>query len=507
VFYTDLRGDRVSLQLVTEETVRSLGDRSAARLSVEEQLSPVLRAAYAHFEAAVPEPSRRAGLPPLPLFREDQTGLLKTVYRELVVRFAASVDDRTRRSILAKHRLEIRRANGYVADQVVVAARSRKVAGVDLLAIANDLASMGEVRIATPNFVSEYRRQAVPAVPVTQWHLENRGKLAGQRKGEDVDARGAWVITRGRPRVIVAVLDDGVDIGHPNLSRRIWKNPDKTDPDSFGRDFFLPDDQADHFNPRPKRFRFPFDQMAGNDIHGTPCAGVVAAAGRDAWGIAHRCKILAVKVFHADDLAADERVADAIRYSATRDAVLSCSWSGPRSPDIELALEDIGAIGRGGLGSPVFAATGNANGSPVAYPASDPNAIAVGASTDQAKIAKYSNVGPQVSVVAPSSGGIQGIYTTDVSLPNRGFSIADGPPGLHTADFGGTSSATPLAAGIGALVLSVNPKLRREEVKEILQRSADKIGSGYDANGHSNTFGYGRVNAKAAVELAKSWPV
>ena len=504
--YIDLRGDHVSLELVTEQAVPTVGERSAMRLSVEEQLSPVTRAAYAHFEAAVPEPSRRAGLPPLPLFREAGTGLLKTVYRELVLRFAASTDDRARRSILSKHGLEIRRTNRYVADQVIVRARRRKVAGTDLLDVANDLATMDAVRAATPNFVSEYRREASTAIPVAQWHLENLGGVAQQKQGEDVEAREAWATTRGKRSVVVAVLDDGVDLEHPNLKGRIWRNPDRTDVDVCGRDFFLPDDQLDHFNPRPKRFRFPFDQMAGNDIHGTPCAGVVAAAGKDAWGIAHRCRILAVKVFHADELAADERVADAIRYAATRAAVLSCSWSGSRSPDIELALEDIGALGRGALGSPLFAETGNSNGSPVAYPASDPNAIAVGASTDQGKIAPYSNVGPQVSVVAPSSGGIQGIYTTDVSLPTRGFSIAQGPAGLHTDDFGGTSSATPLAAGVAALVLSVNPKLRREEVKEILQRTSDKIGSGYDGNGHSTIFGYGRVNAKAAVELAKTWP-
>ena len=80
--------------------------------------------------------------------------------------------------------------------------------------------------------------------------------------------------------MIVAVLDDGVDLEHPNLRGRVWRNPDQTDPDSCGRDFFIPDDHPDHFNPRPKRFRFPFDEMAGNDIHGTPCAGVVGAAGR-----------------------------------------------------------------------------------------------------------------------------------------------------------------------------------------------------------------------------------
>jgi subtilisin family serine protease len=506
MFITDIRGHRVQLQLVSEETVPRGTTDLPTRLSGDEQRSPIVRAAHTHFEATAPATARRAALPALPLFREQASGLLKTVYREIVVRFDSETSERTRRSILAKHRLQVRRTNPFVPDQVVAAERSRKLAGADLLDVANDLAEMDEVRVATPNFVSEYRREATITIPAPQWHLRNRGRT-GQKRGEDVHALGAWRVTRGKRSVVVAVLDDGVDLEHQNLRGRIWRNPDKADPDACGRDFFLPDDHPDHFNPRPKRFRFPFDQMTGNDIHGTPCAGVVAAAGRDAWGIAHRCLILAVKVFHADDLAADERVADAIRYAATRAAVLSCSWSGGRSPDLEAALEDIGTLGRNGLGSPLFAATGNDFGRPVSYPARDPNAIAVGASTDKAKIAGYSNVGPQTSVVAPSSGGTEGIYTTDVSLPNRGFSIVAGAAGQHTNTFGGTSSATPLAAGIGALVLSVNPKLRREEVKEILQQSAEKIGSGYDAKGHSNTFGFGRVDARAAVALARRWPV
>src|SRR5262249_17232012 len=153
--------------------------------------------------------------------------------------------------------------------------------------------------------------------------------------------------------------------------------------------------------PRPKKFQFPFDQMRGNDIHGTCCAGLVAAGGLNGGsvGVAPGCRILPVKIFHADDLAPDERVADAIRYAPPHADILSCSWSGGGS-DVRIALADVGRA-RQGRGAAVFCAAGNDFGRPVGFPARDSNAIAVGASTDQAQRADYSNVGPGLSVVAP----------------------------------------------------------------------------------------------------------
>jgi hypothetical protein len=91
-------------------------------------------------------------------------------------------------------------------------------------------------------------------------------------------------------------------------------------------------------------------------------------------------------------------------------------------------------------------------------------------------------------VCAPSSGGTHGITTTTI--------------GGYTSHFGGTSSAAPLAAGIAALLLSVNPSLRWDEVRDLLRRSADRIdtaGGRYDARGHSPAYGYGRVNALRAL--------
>ncbi len=504
--------NRIELELLESSHVElAAGPPGLVGLGTFTETSSVARASRAFFGIGR-APGKRASRaveagPPPAVFRERATGLVRAVYREIVVRFQPNVPQKRRSQILQKYRFKTRRINPFVPDQIVVAHASPKLRGADLLHVANEWSVMDEVIFATPNFVSEYRRHTPLAIPAAQWHLRNLGKVAGQRKGEDVHALDAWTITKGRATIVIAILDDGVDVEHPNLKPRVWRNPNRSARDRIGRDFFLPDDHPDHNNPRPKRFQFPYDQMNGNDIHGTPCAGVAAATGRGAFGIAPRCRILAVKIFHGDDLAQDERVADAIRYAARHADILSCSWSGGTSPDIELALVDAGRTGRRGLGAAVFCAAGNAYGNPVAYPAADRNAIAVGASTDGGTLASYSNVGPEIDFVAPSSGGSQGIFTTDASYPGRGFNIgrtdSGGSDGLHTNDFGGTSSATPLAAGIGALVLSVNPKLDREEVRGILRETADKIGGGYDSRGHSRKFGYGRVNAARAVTAAK----
>ena len=119
--------------------------------------------------------------------------------------------------------------------------------------------------------------------------------------------------------------------------------------------------------------------------------------------------------------------------------------------------------------------------------------------------ASYSNIGTHLSVVAP--GGPQPIIAANASWGDQRYDNYI----LHDAGFAqytyfeGTSAATPIAAGVCALILSANPNLTAAQVKEILQKSADKVGypSEY-TSGHSVRYGYGRVNALRAVKLAKS---
>jgi parallel beta-helix repeat protein len=135
----------------------------------------------------------------------------------------------------------------------------------------------------------------------------------------------------------------------------------------------------------------------------------------------------------------------------------------------------------------------------IEYPARYPESTAVGASNDLDYRSPYSQYGASLDVVAPSSGGVSGITTTDRTGAD-GYS-----GGNYTSSFGGTSSATPLASGIAALVLSVNSNLTASQVRYILRQTADKIGDVAYINGRNDFFGFGRVNALAAVQLAQSW--
>jgi subtilisin family serine protease len=153
--------------------------------------------------------------------------------------------------------------------------------------------------------------------------------------------------------------------------------------------------------------------------------------------------------------------------------------------------------------------------------AANPNVIAVAASTSLNRHAAYSNWGAQISVCAPSDNSHpldekrfvpgRGIWTTD----NEAFGDDFTAHSRYTGLFGGTSSATPLVAGVAALVLSANPELSAAQVKEILQDTADKIVDAnpdivsgvnrgqYDDRGHSDWFGFGKVNAAQAVAEAR----
>lgn len=511
--WVDLTRLPLSLEALQGETVARLSGNPAAAMVT----GRIMRAAQTFFEVPssantrLPAAARAKSVTKalggmlerktITAYMDRETQLMRILYKEIVLRFKPHVPAKTRSAILRDSGLTVLLRNAMIPDQMILSDTALRHPGEELVRLAAHLSTLDEVAFAAPNFVSQFRR-SVPAANASsnmpsskQWHL----RLVGAGK--------AWQTTRGKRAITIAVLDDGIDVEHPELRGNLLRNVDPDEPrDLYGRDFYLLNTDADHFNPRPKRFRSPFDQMSGNDIHGTPCAGIAVGRGPRAYGIAPNCRLLPVKVFHADDLASESQVADAIRYAAAFADVISCSWGGAKSPDIEFALQDARRFGRKGRGAVVVCATGNEAHARVNYPASDANAIAVGASTDADGLAAYSNRGPQVCVVAPSNGGSRAIFTADVSAAGRGFNTGSGADGLFVDDFGGTSAATPLVAGLCGLMLSLKPEMSAEDVRAALVASAKKIGpaSAYKTNGHSSKFGYGRIDAAKALAHVKA---
>jgi len=401
--------------------------------------------------------------------------------------------------------------------------------------IANQLQGLKEVLAAEPNIFVQTEPHYKPRDPLypQQWYLNNNGgnQLA---VGSHVAIEKAWDMTRGVRSVVVAVVDDSFDLNHPDFqgSGKIVAPRDLKDND------FLP---------------LPGDQEAS---HGTACAGLAVAEenGTGIVGVAPGCAFMPIRTTGFLD---DESIEDIFNWVIERGAsVVSCSW-GASAVYFPLSLRQRAAVaraatqGRKGKGCVILFAAGNAN-RPVDGTVNErnwpknilsgntewlsgfavhPDVIAVSASTSLNKKAAYSNWGTNIGICAPSNNAPPGMSFPDAgfmetqpaiasSLTGLGILTTDQigaagyEPGNFTSNFGGTSSATPVVAGVAALVLSANPDLTAGQVKRILQETADKIvdanpdpqlglrGGTYDTKGHSQWFGYGKVNAAKAVQAA-----
>jgi hypothetical protein len=369
--------------------------------------------------------------------------------------------------------------------------------------------SLAEPDLATPGALFAFRMPVDPLLK-EQWHLKNEGTQFGTslglKAGADARVVAAWhrAQSLGSPACTLAVIDDGFDLTHPDLAGNSkvvapWDFTTNTD------------------NPAPKRYD-PVARFA--DYHGTACAGVAIGNvnGGGIIGAAPNCRFMPVRW---NSSISDDTIKKQFSYVATQDAwVVSCSWGVAAnefylSTEMDEAIAECARQGRNGLGCVVVFASGNSNhdindpqGGTVDGFATHPDVISVAACNSRDEKSNFSNFGKEISICAPSSGeGGRGILTSDVrgTFQFRGVTYEAGyEAGDYTKTFGGTSSATPLVAGICALVLSVNPALTARQVKTILETSARKIGNpaSYDENGHSVHYGYGCVDADAAVQKA-----
>ena len=375
--------------------------------------------------------------------------------------------------------------------------------GLEIFGLAEALLDEAGVELCHPEIVRErVYRAAFP----NQWHL-HRCTIGDRDIDQHAGVATAWEATTGEG-ITIAVIDDGVDIDHPEFA-------------GAGKLIAPFDATRRTGDPRPRGPR---------DNHGTACAGVAAASGdHGASGVAPGARLMPIRL--ASGLGSMDE-AEAFHWAATNGAdIISCSWgpadgrwwdpTDPRHdeefplPDnTRLALDAAADQGRDGRGCVILFAAGNGNESVDndGY-ARYEKIIAVAACNDEGRRSAYSDFGRAVWCAFPSNHGepslTPGIWTTDRQGGlgyNPGRDDRGDADGFYTNDFGGTSSACPGAAGVAALVLAVNPALTRGEVRDILKASCDRIdeeNGAYDELGHSHAYGWGRLNAARAVELAQ----
>lgn len=355
------------------------------------------------------------------------------------------------------------------------------------------------VKIAEPDIdiiLDEYSLVPNDHLINQQWHLQNRGQIPGVgarlRSGADCKVFDAWrtLGNRGSSQITVAVIDTGFDLNHPDLKGKVY---------------------------RPYNVFRNSNQIAQGDdryTHGTPCASVAVAAANSS-GIVGAAPESRLMPIHGSSFA-DSDTERMFNYCVRNGAdIISCSW-GTTDPAHRLnyrkdqALRRAATQGRNGKGCVILYAAGNDSKNYINYYAAHPSVIAVAASTSQDYHANYSNQGSEIDVCAPSSGHWPILAARawwdkgDTNRVGNNKYYIDGiSRGNHYKHFGGTSSSTPLVAGICALILSANPDLTAQEVKQILTSTADKIGDSREyIGGRSRKYGYGRVNAERAVAEA-----
>ena len=357
----------------------------------------------------------------------------------------------------------------------------------------------GEIESFSPLIEKVFSPKFEPNDPYfdDQWHLYNSGQTSGVA-GEDANVMGVWDSFNGSG-VVISVIDDGVEHSHPDLS------------DNYVSVHSY-DWCGDDSDPNPN----------SSDGHGTAVAGVAAGTGNNSIGVtgaAFGASIAGHRLIACGF--SDSTGADALSYHNGGIDIYSNSWGpfdsgnildGP-GPITIAAIEDSIYNGRSGLGNIYTWAAGNGldaddNSNYDGY-SNSRYSIAVAAITHYGEQSWYSEPGANILVTAHSNGGspnYEGITTTDIT----GTGGYDG--GDVTHDFGGTSSATPLVSGVIALVLEANPDLTWRDVQNILVHSSrknDANDSSWNVNGAghdvSHKFGFGAVDAGAAVSLALNW--
>ncbi|XDD46302.1 S8 family serine peptidase [Leptospira sp. WS39.C2] len=353
-----------------------------------------------------------------------------------------------------------------------------------------------------------------------QWHLQNYGQLGGT-SGEDARVKPVWDQGYSGNQVIVSVVDDGLDIRHEDLAANISVS-------ARGLNLF-----NNTFNP---------SHSYTNSFHGSAVGGVIGAKGGNGVGVrgAAPCsKLVGVNILEKSTIYTSDEYRAMVNETG-RVFISNNSWGSPDLygwlwPSSGLWQQGINegiTLGRGGKGIVYLWAAGNgANGSTVASPVLVDNAnfdgqanyygvMAIGGIGQNGMKASYSESGANLWVVAHTQGNNASAYTTAITTTdasgvfgfNAGGTSGDYTLSNYTRRFNGTSSATPLAAGVVALLLSKYPTLSWRDVRELVAYSArqnDVSDPDWTTNAAglniNHKYGFGAIDAEQLLLRSDSW--
>jgi hypothetical protein len=324
-----------------------------------------------------------------------------------------------------------------------------------------------------------------PALTQASPDAPNDPRFGEQWALTQVGAQCAWATTLGSPDVTVAVVDSGVDLGHPDLVDRL-----RTD----GRDFV--DGDAD-----------PSDENG----HGTNVAGIIAATldnNEGIVGLAPGIRILPVRVMNAKGAGSDRSIARGVRFAADKGAqVINLSLGATLTIDADTVSEQVTSAIRyaQSKGSLVVVAAGN-DFLPLenAIVGDNPDVVVVAATDDNDIKADFSNSGPWVSVTAPGIHILSTMPTYDVYLTSQ---VPRSERFERGYDFmSGTSQATPFVSALAALLFAAHPDWDWRQVEAALKQQVVDISQQNATLAEKGYLGSGRIDACKALGGAQVAP-
>ncbi len=374
---------------------------------------------------------------------ENDTGISHYIQQELVIKFKNHVIEKEIQSLVKTYNLTIKKRRDHT-----IIVKCVKHSTKDLLSLIekekNDL-----IEYIEPHFIYLTNEEDIVKkslfIPNDSLYLDYQWNLPL------IFTEEGWQLTKGKENVIIAIIDTGVDLNHPEFVGKLVKGMNMVEPSSP-----------------------PMD----DDGHGTHVAGIIAANTNNREGIAGITwynKIMPIKVLDQSGAGTLFDVAEGIFWAVEHGAkVINLSLGNYAESNylhdaIKYAYDQDVVI---------ISAAGNDNIGELGYPASYPEVIGVAAIDPLQRKAEFSNYGTYVDVTAP------------------GVNIASTYPDNEYASLSGTSMASPHVAALAGLIRSMNPALTNKEVMQIIKETATDLGE----PGKDPYYGYGEINIAKAVE-------